>query len=149
VSRFPAPLGKCPLVRSSRQSDAVHFSTALFRDPSTSTQPATQGGRPLISPMPPSNPWPATVRWWGWLRKSIWRLTIRGAGLGVGALLSGFLPRHRKTDPAFQAQLAAGGPPDSPFGAGPRIHEMSWALTHLAFDPAKMRRHLPLTLACP
>jgi len=73
----------------------------------------------------------------------------RRADWAVGALLSGFLHDIGKLDPAFQAQLAAGGPPDSPFGAGPRIHEMSWALTHLAFDPAKMRRHLPLTLAWP
>ena len=67
----------------------------------------------------------------------------------LGALLAGFLHDIGKLDPAFQAQLAAGGPPDSPFGAGPRIHEMSWALTHLAFDPAKMRRHLPASLAWP
>lgn len=67
----------------------------------------------------------------------------------LGALLAGFLHDIGKLDPAFQAQLAAGGPPDSPFGAGPRIHEMSWALTHLAFDPAKMRRHLPAGLAWP
>ena len=67
----------------------------------------------------------------------------------LGALLAGFLHDVGKLDPAFQAQLAAGGPPDSPFGAGPRIHEMSWALTHLAFDPAKMRRHLPASLAWP
>jgi hypothetical protein len=67
----------------------------------------------------------------------------------LGALLTGFLHDIGKLDPAFQAQLAAGGPPDSPFGAGPRIHEMSWALTHLAFDPAKMRRHLPASLAWP
>jgi len=67
----------------------------------------------------------------------------------LGALLAGFLHDTGKLDPAFQAQLAAGGPPDSPFGAGPRIHEMSWALTHLAFDPAKMRRQLPSTLAWP
>jgi len=67
----------------------------------------------------------------------------------LGALLSGFLHDIGKLDPAFQAQLAAGGPPDSPFGAGPRIHEMSWALTHLAFDPAKVRRQLPSTLAWP
>jgi hypothetical protein len=67
----------------------------------------------------------------------------------LGALLSGFLHDIGKLDPAFQAQLAAGGPPDSPFGAGPRIHEMSWALTHLAFEPAKMRRHLPATLPWP
>jgi hypothetical protein len=73
----------------------------------------------------------------------------RRADWALGALLSGFLHDIGKLDPAFQAQLAAGGPPDSPFGAGPRIHEMSWALTHLAFEPAKMRRHLPATLAWP
>jgi hypothetical protein len=67
----------------------------------------------------------------------------------LGALVSGFLHDIGKLDPAFQAQLAAGGPPDSPFGAGPGIHEMSWALTHLAFDPAKLRRHLPPTLVWP
>jgi hypothetical protein len=67
----------------------------------------------------------------------------------VGALVSGFLHDIGKLDPAFQAQLVAGGPPDSPFGAGPRIHEMSWALTHLAFDPFKLRSHLPKTLPWP
>jgi hypothetical protein len=73
----------------------------------------------------------------------------RHADWGLGALVAGFLHDIGKMDPAFQAQLAAGGPPDSPFGAGPRIHEMSWALTHLAFDPAKMRRHLPSSLPWP
>jgi len=73
----------------------------------------------------------------------------RRAEWGLGALIAGILHDIGKLDPAFQAQLAAGEPPDSPFGAGPRIHEMSWALTHLAFDPAKVRSRLPSALPWP
>jgi hypothetical protein len=82
-------------------------------------------------------------------RKYVETHNPRRADWALGALLSGFLHDIGKLDPAFQAQLAEGGPPDSPFGAGPRIHEMSWALTHLAFDPAKVRRLLPSTLPWP
>jgi len=62
----------------------------------------------------------------------------------LGALHAGFLHDLGKLDPAFQAQLLVAEPPDSV--AGPRIHELSWALTHLAFDPAKVRKLLPSTL---
>lgn len=82
-------------------------------------------------------------------RKHVETHSPRRADWALGALIAGFLHDIGKLDPAFQDQLVAGGPPDSPFGAGPRIHEMSWALTHLAFDPAKMRRHLPSTLPWP
>lgn len=82
-------------------------------------------------------------------RKHVQTHHPRRAEWGIGALVAGFLHDIGKLDPAFQAQLVAGGPPESPFGAGPRIHEMSWALTHLAFDPAKMRKHLPAGLPWP
>jgi hypothetical protein len=82
-------------------------------------------------------------------RKYVETHNPRRSDWALGALLSGFLHDIGKLDPVFQAQLAAGGPPDSPFGAGPRIHEMSWALTHLAFDPAKVRLLLPSTLPWP
>jgi len=62
----------------------------------------------------------------------------------LGALHAGFLHDLGKLDPAFQAQLLVAEPPDSV--AGPRIHELSWALTHLAFDPTKVRKLLPSTL---
>jgi len=82
-------------------------------------------------------------------RKYVETHNPRRADWALGALIAGFLHDIGKLDPAFQAQLAAGGPPDSPFGAGPRVHEMSWALTHLAFEPAKMRSILPTTLPWP
>jgi len=62
----------------------------------------------------------------------------------LGALHAGFLHDLGKLDPAFQAQLLMAEPPNT--SAGPRIHELSWALTHLAFDPAKVRKLLPSTL---
>ncbi len=82
-------------------------------------------------------------------RKHVEQHHPRRTDWALGALLAGFLHDIGKLDPSFQAQVAAGEPPDSPFGAGPRIHEMSWALTHLAFDPAKMRKHLPAPLPWP
>ena len=62
----------------------------------------------------------------------------------MGALHAGFLHDLGKLDPAFQAQLLVAEPPNAL--AGPRVHELSWALTHLAFDPAKVRKLLPSTL---
>ena len=62
----------------------------------------------------------------------------------LGALHAGFLHDLGKLDPAFQAQLLTAEPPNTL--AGPRIHELSWAVTHLAFEPAKVRKLLPSTL---
>jgi len=62
----------------------------------------------------------------------------------LGALHAGFLHDLGKLDPAFQAQLQKEEPPNTT--AGPRIHELSWALTYLAFDPANVRKLLPSTL---
>jgi hypothetical protein len=72
----------------------------------------------------------------------------RRSDWAVGALIAGFLHDIGKIDPGFQAQLGE-GPPDSPFGAGPSAHEASWALTHLAFDPSRMRKSMPATLPWP
>ena len=62
----------------------------------------------------------------------------------LGALHAGFLHDLGKLDPAFQAQLLRAEPPDTV--TGPRVHELSWALTHLAFEPAKVRKLLPSNL---
>jgi hypothetical protein len=62
----------------------------------------------------------------------------------LGALHAGFLHDLGKLDPAFQAQLLMAEPPNTV--AGPRIHELSWALTYLAFDPGKVRKLLPSNL---
>ena len=117
-----------------------------------SSEPSTsnEGGRPVYIANAAKQPLASHCALVGLVaQKHVQTHHPRRADWPLGALLSGFLHDIGKLDPAFQAQLAAGGPPDSPFGAGPRIHEMSWALTHLAFDPAKMRRFLPAGLAWP
>jgi hypothetical protein len=126
------------------------FATVYSVSTSTECATASAGDRPLFIANAAKQPLAGHCALVGLVaQKHVETHHPRRADWGVGALLAGFLHDIGKLDPAFQAQLAAGGPPDSPFGAGPRIHEMSWALTHLAFDPAKVRSHLPATLAWP
>jgi hypothetical protein len=126
------------------------LATALSVNPSSEPATSNAGGRPLYIANAAKQPLASHCALVGLVaQKHLETHHPRRPDWVVGALLAGFLHDIGKLDPAFQAQLAAGGPPDSPFGAGPRIHEMSWALTHLAFDPAKMRRHLPATLPWP
>jgi len=128
----------------------VSFRLRFSVNPSSEHATGNAGGRPLNIANAAKQPLAGHCALVGLVaRKHVETHHPRRPDWALGALLSGFLHDIGKLDPAFQAQLAAGGPPDSPFGAGPRIHEMSWALTHLAFDPAKMRRQLPSSLAWP
>src|SRR5258706_7962693 len=151
-ARFPAPRGKSP----SRTIQLANPMQCIFRlrffdvNPSDPDASSNEDGPPLIIANAAKQPLASHCALVGLVaQKHVDTHYPRRPDWALGALLAGFLHDIGKLDPEFQAQLAAGGPPDSPFGAGPRIHEMSWALTHLAFDPAKMRRQLPSTLAWP
>ncbi len=151
VSGFLASLGRppnrkiCLPIRCSASFRLRHFVNSSIPD-----APGNSGDRPLYIANAAKQPLAGHCALVGLVaQKHVMTHHPRRTDWPLGALLSGFLHDIGKLDPAFQAQLVSGGPPDSPFGAGPRIHEMSWALTHLAFDPAKMRRRLPATLAWP